>query len=544
MFKNFWYAVEFSADLVVGKPEKVKVLGQQLVIYRKPSDGSVVAMSDLCVHRGAALSGGTVKGDCIVCPYHGWEYEPDGAVQKIPAHPEQGHPAQGPHRRLPGQSRSTCSIWVFMGDLPEEERPPIPDWSAVDDTETFRAVTGEFLWKSNYERILENGVDIAHTPFVHAGAFGNPEQARGPGVRGRDLASGTARRRSKLNPPRADGHLGQDQPATRATSLNRPPVPVSTTWWLPNMILLEVGLPMGELKIFDINIPIDEKTTLVKFVALRTFFKGKWADKNASAPDLQGPLRRTRPSSTPCAPSCCRSTCPTSCTSRATTTRSLYRRRRQELIETGWSVEGNTIVGEGPARVEARVIPSPTRRRCPSSRVPGTSRRSAAGSCWSPRPRGGRRRRRRRPRPTPDVEDDAGVHADHGGHGSAEPSRAASASAPSTRSSSAPGWPRSPAPTVARSAPSPRRCHPSRSARCGSSRATAWPRSSTSGSRCRRSASTATWCSRSPPADVPVPHFTLDSVQGQGSLRLPPRPDPAGRPRAPTWPTWTGRYTR
>jgi hypothetical protein len=31
----------------------------------------------------------------------------------------------------------------------------------------------------------------------------------------------------------------------------------------------------------------------------------------------------------------------------------------------GWSVEGNTIVGEGPARVEQRVIPSPIRKEVP-----------------------------------------------------------------------------------------------------------------------------------------------------------------------------------
>ena len=62
MFKNFWYAVEFSDDVKPGKPMKVKVLGQQLVLYRKTSDNSVVAMSDLCVHRGAALSGGDDQG--------------------------------------------------------------------------------------------------------------------------------------------------------------------------------------------------------------------------------------------------------------------------------------------------------------------------------------------------------------------------------------------------------------------------------------------------------------------------------------------------
>lgn len=65
MLKNFWYAVEF-ADRVTNKPARVTVLGQHLAIYRTPS-GKVVALSDLCVHRGAALSGGWLKDDCVVC---------------------------------------------------------------------------------------------------------------------------------------------------------------------------------------------------------------------------------------------------------------------------------------------------------------------------------------------------------------------------------------------------------------------------------------------------------------------------------------------
>ena len=42
-------------------------------------------MSDLCIHRGGALSDGEIKGDCIMCPYHGWEYNAEGACVKIPA---------------------------------------------------------------------------------------------------------------------------------------------------------------------------------------------------------------------------------------------------------------------------------------------------------------------------------------------------------------------------------------------------------------------------------------------------------------------------
>ncbi|TNC45343.1 aromatic ring-hydroxylating oxygenase subunit alpha [Mumia zhuanghuii] len=361
MFKNFWYAVEFSEDLPAGTPKKVKLLGQQLVIYRKSSDNSVVAMSDLCVHRGAALSGGSVKDDCIVCPYHGWEYEPDGAVRKIPAHPDKGIPRKARIDSYPVQEKYRF-IWIYMGDLPEAERPPIPDWSAIDDTETYRAVSGSFLWKSNYERILENGVDVAHTPFVHGGVFGNPEKPEVPEFEVEE-SEWHCKVSVKLNPPRSKGIWGWINP-NKQDLKDRPQVPVSTTWWLPNMILLEVDTPMGAMKIFDVNIPIDEETTLVKFIALRTFFKGKWADRDARRRvfkvlyEDEAVVNAVRPELLPFDLSA-------ELHVKSDYNAVLYRRRRQELIDKGWSVEGNTIVGEGPARVEARVIPSPIRKEVP-----------------------------------------------------------------------------------------------------------------------------------------------------------------------------------
>ncbi|WP_104106289.1 aromatic ring-hydroxylating dioxygenase subunit alpha [Nocardioides sp. 616] len=361
MFKNFWYAVEFSTDVKPGKPMKVKLLGQQLVLYRKHSDNSVVALSDLCVHRGAALSDGELKGDCVVCPYHGWEYNPGGVVERIPAHPEKGIPRKARVDSYPTQEKYKF-VWVYMGDLPEEERPPLPDWSVIDDDVNFRAVTGQFLWKSNYERILENGVDVAHTPFVHGGVFGNKEKPEVPEFQIEE-SEWHCKVSIELNPPRSKGLWGMINPNRQALA-DRPPVPVSTTWWLPNMILLEIGTPMGALKIFDVNIPIDEETTLVKFVALRSFFKGAWADRDARRRifkvlyEDQAIVDAVRPELLPFDLSA-------ELHVKSDYNAIKYRRRRQELIEAGWGVEDNTIVGEGPARVEARVIPSPVRKEVP-----------------------------------------------------------------------------------------------------------------------------------------------------------------------------------
>ena len=86
MLKNFWYAIENSSKITT-KPLGMQVLGQRLVAWRD-EDGNAHVMSDLCIHRGGALSKGKVKGNCIACPYHGWEFNGHGACQKIPAQKE------------------------------------------------------------------------------------------------------------------------------------------------------------------------------------------------------------------------------------------------------------------------------------------------------------------------------------------------------------------------------------------------------------------------------------------------------------------------
>src|SRR4051794_6801913 len=149
MLKNFWYAVEFG-DRVTNKPVRITVLGRHLTLYRTPS-GKIVALSDLCVHRGAALSGGWLKDDCIVCPYHGWEYRPDGQCVKIPAQPDRAVPGKARVDSYPTVERYGF-IWVYLGDLPEEERPPMPVWPEFDELiengGKYRTVSGEFRWNA------------------------------------------------------------------------------------------------------------------------------------------------------------------------------------------------------------------------------------------------------------------------------------------------------------------------------------------------------------------------------------------------------------
>jgi nitrite reductase (NADH) small subunit len=38
--------------------------------------GEYSAMDNVCPHRGGALGQGTVENGKIVCPWHGWQYDP------------------------------------------------------------------------------------------------------------------------------------------------------------------------------------------------------------------------------------------------------------------------------------------------------------------------------------------------------------------------------------------------------------------------------------------------------------------------------------
>lgn len=355
MLKNLWYAIEFS-DALRDSPLRVKVLGQDLVLYRD-SRGNPVCMSDLCVHRGGALSDGWVKGDCIVCPYHGWNYDPSGACVRIPANAA-GMPIP---RKARVDSYPTVDrhgwIWAFLGDLPEAERPPLPDLSGMDDPSLYR-LTGEFKWRAHYTRVMENAVDFAHAPFVHGSVFGDPERP--------EVAEFEVQQHEWSAFATADVKASASKGLWRRMFGKQTEAPlISTTngFWLPNITLLHVRLPLGDMFLYDANVPVDEHTTITKWVQLRSFFKGRWADRDARRRveriflQDQRTVEAQRPELLPYDLS-------DELHVKADGSQVAYRRMRRNLLERGWGIDTHRIESEYTGR-RAVVIPSPARREDP-----------------------------------------------------------------------------------------------------------------------------------------------------------------------------------
>jgi len=171
MLINNWYVAASSHEVKTSLPLGVKMLGVDFVLYRD-EQGAAVCLSGVCCHRGGILSDGVITKGCVACPYHGWEFAGDGACVNIPAlGVEAKIPKRGRVDSYPVQEKYGW-VWVFLGDLPDEERPAIPDlFSEFDDPQTWARVPFQFEAKCNWMRMEENSLDTAHTNFVHR-AFG------------------------------------------------------------------------------------------------------------------------------------------------------------------------------------------------------------------------------------------------------------------------------------------------------------------------------------------------------------------------------------
>ena len=85
--RQYWQPIFESAKLPKGKIVPIKILGENLALYRGEA-GKVRVMTDECPHRLSRLSTGWVEGDSIRCRYHGWRFDESGQCVEQPAEPK------------------------------------------------------------------------------------------------------------------------------------------------------------------------------------------------------------------------------------------------------------------------------------------------------------------------------------------------------------------------------------------------------------------------------------------------------------------------
>lgn len=182
MIQNQWYAVLPSKAVKKNRIAAVKRLNLELAFFRGEK-GELGCVSDQCPHRGAALSAGVVKGDCIRCPFHGLEFDHNGACQLIPANGKASTQDISRYnvKRYPAREAHGM-IYVWYG---EEEKitPELPFFAdELDDSYAYSELTDH--WNSHYSRCIENQLDVVHVPIVHYNTIGRGKKTliNGPKV--------------------------------------------------------------------------------------------------------------------------------------------------------------------------------------------------------------------------------------------------------------------------------------------------------------------------------------------------------------------------
>lgn len=172
--RQFWHPVSYSEELG-SAPLSVKLCGESLVVWRSVN-GEISALRDLCIHRGTALSIGTICDDSVVCPYHGWRFNGEGKCTHIPQLSCQSKIP--PKAKVPAYQ--ACEKYGLIWVVFEKPRSALPEVPELTEDSWKIVKTGPFQWKSSSARQIENFTDFAHFPFVHPGLLGDPDRPNVP----------------------------------------------------------------------------------------------------------------------------------------------------------------------------------------------------------------------------------------------------------------------------------------------------------------------------------------------------------------------------
>ena len=365
---NTWYVAASEAELVEGKPRRVRMLGLDFVLFRDEA-GEVRCLSDVCCHRGGSLGQRDITAGCVQCAYHGWRFDAEGRCVEIPSLGEAGKiPRRARVDAYPVQSRYGL-VWVFLGDLPASERPVLPDW-----LDAFAREPDKY-WFMRYEksqpginwmRMMENSMDNSHLSFVHPMFGGRID----PRVSEMEITQTQWGAHTGLLMPSTDDSAKPEY-MQKLLDKDREPLGVQLEFSLGGMaVIIRQNLAPGVTQyLMTTKTPVDERNTQTYGVQVRTYLMGAEHDEK-----IRGSLGRAldedyvavgqvQPMFTPRSPT-------DELLVEGDSLEVAFRRRCEDWIARGWAIDSAAFHARRES--EVMVIPSPGRRENPRNWVHAT----------------------------------------------------------------------------------------------------------------------------------------------------------------------------
>jgi phenylpropionate dioxygenase-like ring-hydroxylating dioxygenase large terminal subunit len=174
VLSRFWYAVALVSE-VTDAPIRAQLLDVELVLFR--SGPQITAALDRCPHRWVRLSAGKLSDGNLICAFHGLTFAGSGQCIRVPALGDRAAKIPVSYRLRTFRSEVRYGmVWVCLDDESSECVPTYPLLTGYHESALEFAPA--YQWPMSAARQIENFVDLAHLPFVHASTLGGDPNAR------------------------------------------------------------------------------------------------------------------------------------------------------------------------------------------------------------------------------------------------------------------------------------------------------------------------------------------------------------------------------
>ncbi len=164
LMRRYWIPIAAAAQLDDNPVKKVRVLCEDLVLYRDKSN-KLGLIGERCLHRLVDMKYGIPDEHGLRCPYHGWLYNETGSCIDRPMELNRGsfnHKTKAyPVQELGGL------VFAYLGPQPA---PALPRWDLLVWPNSVRQI-GINIIDCNWLQCQENTGDPTHSVWTHGHLF-------------------------------------------------------------------------------------------------------------------------------------------------------------------------------------------------------------------------------------------------------------------------------------------------------------------------------------------------------------------------------------
>ena len=175
LMRRYWHPVAATVELKENPTRAVRILGEDLVLYRDRS-GTLGLLQESCPHRRVNLLYGIPEQHGLRCPYHGWLYNEAGQCLEMPAEaPDSTFKERIKVTAYPVQELAGL-VFAYLGPAPA---PLLPRWGPLAWENVARDIAITEL-PCNWLQCQENSLDPVHFEWLH-GYYGRYMREREQG---------------------------------------------------------------------------------------------------------------------------------------------------------------------------------------------------------------------------------------------------------------------------------------------------------------------------------------------------------------------------